>query len=390
MSSASRERASGTAFAVVAGGGTGGHLYPGLAVAADLVAAGRRSSDIHFVVSRRAADMATVAAAGFGATAVHARGLRRKATPANLLAGAVLARGIWQCWRLLGRIAPRVVLAQGGFVSATCALAARLRRIPVVVLEANATAGLANRMAARWAVACAVAFPDTALPRKVVTGLPVREAIGRLHPTAGGELEAAGRAKARAALGADPERRLVLVIGGSQGSARLNSAVGVACGLLADRHDLTMRHVAGHAAATSESPPVSQRHCDGLHYQAVEYEDDMGTALTAADLVVSRAGGSTLAELASVGRASVLVPLPGAAGDHQTANATVLARGGAAEVVSDSELDGERLADVVDELLGDPERLMAMERAAASLGTPGAAGQVADMLRRAAGEERNP
>ncbi len=384
MSSALGSLDSGAIFAIVAGGGTGGHLYPGLAVAEELVTVGRDRSDVHFVVSRRPADAETVAAAGFRATAVHARGLRRKATPANLPAAAVLARGVWQCWRLLGRIDPRVVLAQGGYVSAACALAARLRRIPVVVLEANATAGLANRMAARWAVSCAVAFPVTALPRKVVTGLPVRGAIGRLQPPDNGDCGArAGREEARVALGADPERHLVLVVGGSQGSARLNAAVGGACGLLAGRGDLTVRHVVGRAAATS---PVSQRRCDGLHYQAVDYEHDMGTALTAADLVVSRAGGSTVAELASVGRAAVLVPLPGAAGDHQSANAAVLADAGAAAVVRDSDLDGERLAELVDELLGDPAGLTAMERAAASLGAPGAAGQVAAILRQVAGE----
>ena len=380
--------ASAGVLAVVAGGGTGGHVYPGLAVAEALVGTGVPRAGVHFVVSRRRADADAVGAAGFTATPVHARGVRRRPTPTNLVAAVVLARGVWQSWRLLGRIGPQVVLAQGGYVSAACALAARLRRIPVVVLEANATAGLANRMAARWAVACAVAFPTTVLPRNVVTGLPVREAIGRLHPGAGVVAEPCRRrAEARETLGADPERRLVLAVGGSQGSARLNAAVREACALLADRDDLTVRHVVGPAAG---DPPVPEPERDGLDYRAVSYEHDMPTALAAADLVVSRAGGSTVAELVTAGRAAVLVPLPGATGDHQSANAAVLGDAGAAAVVRDSELDGTRLAGIIGDLLADRAGLAVMQRAAAGLGRPGAAGHVADLLREAASGERVP
>jgi undecaprenyldiphospho-muramoylpentapeptide beta-N-acetylglucosaminyltransferase len=374
-------------LAVVAGGGTGGHVYPGLAVAEVLVRAGVPHAGVHFVVSRRPADAAAVGAAGFTATPVHARGLQRRVTLANLVAAAALARGVCQSWRLLGRIGPGVVLAQGGYVSAACALAARLRRIPLVVLEANATAGLANRMAARWAIACAVGFPATLLPRKVVTGLPVREAIGRLHPAGGAAEESRRRTEARMTLGADPQRRLVLAVGGSQGSARLNAAVTEACGLLADRDDLIVRHVVGRTGGPGGVPvPESER--GGLHYQVLGYEDDMPTALAAADLVVSRAGGSTVAELACAGRAAVLVPLPGATGDHQSANAAALADAGAAAVIGDSELDGRRLAGIIGDLLADPEGLAVMEQAAAALGEPGAAERVADLLREVASGER--
>lgn len=367
--------------AVIAGGGTGGHVYPGLAVAEALVRKGVQCTDVHFVVSRRARDADAVTAAGFTATPVHARGLQRRLTPANLTAATALARGVGQCWRLLGRISPQVVLAQGGYVSAACALAARLRRIPVVVLEANATAGLANRMAARWAAACAVGFPATALPRRIVTGLPVREAIATLHP-AGGDDAAAGlaRREARAALDVEPNRRLVLVIGGSQGSARLNAATGEACRVLTERDDLALRHVVGEGAAAAEVTPAVVEQAGGLRYRAVTYEHDMSTALAAADLVVSRAGGSTVAELANVGRAAVLVPLPGAAGDHQTANAAALASAGAAAVLPETELHGSRLAGLISDLLADPHGLATMERAAAALGAPRAADEVADML----------
>lgn len=378
----------GGAWAVIAGGGTGGHVYPGLAVA-DVIAAaeGPRSRKVHFIVSRRPLDAEIVAGAGFAATAISARGFRRHLTVANLVAACDLARGVWQSWRVLGRTSPRVVLAQGGYVSAACALAARLRRIPVVVVEANARPGAANRLTARWAVACAVAFEDTRLARAVRTGLPVRAGIARLHPDSRRESASGdGRAGARAALGVAESRRLVLVTGGSQGSRGLNAAVESACQVLADRADLAVRHIVGHAAVARGTAAAGHAPERGLEYESLPYEHDMPAALAAADLVVSRAGGSALGELTAAGRASVLVPLPGATDDHQAANAAALAAAGAAVVMPESELDGPALAGAISELLADPVRLQRMGEAAAGLGEPDAARRVAELLSAAAGE----
>ncbi len=375
-------------WAVIAGGGTGGHVYPGLAVADVLAGDTPSGRPVHFVVSRRRLDREIVAAAGYTATAVNARGFRRRLTAANLLSACALAQAVWQCWRVLGRTSPRVVLAQGGYVSAACALAARLRRIPVVVLEANAVPGAANRLAARWAVACAVAFESARLARSVPTGLPVRAAIATLHPGSGDQATTGnGRAEARAALGVSEGRRLVLVTGGSQGSTRLNAAVKGACDLLEDRTDLAVRHVVGRAAVGPGGPATGQDPGSGLHYEAVAYEHDMPGALAAADLVVSRAGGSALAELAVAGRAAVLVPMPGATDDHQTANAAAVASAGAAVAIPESELDGSRLAETISDLLADPVSLDRMQKAAAGLGEPGAARRVAGLLLTAAGED---
>ena len=379
-------------WAVIAGGGTGGHVYPGLAVAEALgTGDDPLGSKVRFVVSRRPLDSEIVVSAGFAATAISARGFHRRLAVANLAAAWALARGVWQCWRLLGRTAPRVVLAQGGYVSAACAMAARLRRIPVVVLEANATPGAANRLAARWASACAVAYEEANLSGSVRTGLPVRAGIAGLHPGSGHDTAAGrGRNGARAALGVGEGRRLVLVIGGSQGSTRLNAAVEAACDLLAERADLALRHVTGGASTDLRRASAGGALGEGLHCETVPYEHDMPTALAAADLVVSRAGGSTLAELAIAGRASLLVPLPGATGDHQSANAAVLAAAGASLVIPESELDGPRLATAISDLLADPARLARMQQAAAGLGRPDAARRVADMLLAAAGERAGP
>ncbi|MDE0654098.1 MAG: glycosyltransferase [bacterium] len=378
----------GDTWAVIAGGGTGGHIYPGLAVADEFGATGdTRRHRIHFVVSGRPLDAEVVAKAGFTATAISARGFGRRLTAANLRAVCALARGVWQCWRILGRTSPRVVLAQGGYVSAAAAVAARLRRIPVVVLEANATPGAANRLTARWAAACAVAFADTPLAGAVRTGLPVRAAIARLHPDCDpAGVAGSGRAGARAALGVAEDRRLVLVAGGSQGAARLNATVGAVRRLLADRADIAVRHIVGFVAAGSGDAVTAGSANRGLEYESLPYEHDMPAALAAADLVVSRAGGSALAELAAAGRASVLVPMPGATDDHQVANAAALVAAGAAVVIPESELDGPHLATTITDLLADPPRLQRMQAAAAGLGAPGAAGRVAELMIAAAGE----
>lgn len=379
-------------WAVIAGGGTGGHVYPGLAVAEALGAGlDPRHSRVHFVVSRRPLDSDIVVSAGFEATAISARGFRRRLAAANLAAACALARGVWQCWRLLGRTSPRVVLAQGGYVSAACAMAARLRGIPVVVLEANAAPGAANRLTARWAVACAVAYEEARLRGAVRTGLPVRAGIAGLHPGTGSEATAGnGRHGARAALDVGEGRRLVLVIGGSQGSSHLNAAVEAACELLAGRADLAVRHVTGPANVDRGGRSTGRASGAGLHYEAVPYEHDMPTALEAADLVVSRAGGSVTAELAIAGRASLLVPLPGATSDHQNANAAALATASASLVIPESELDGPRLATAISDVLADPVRLESMQQAAARLGRPDAARRVADLLLAAAGEGAGP
>ena len=371
-----------SAWVVIAGGGTAGHVYPGLAVAEALVRKGHIPADFHFAVSSRSLDAELVSDAGFAATPITARGWRRRLSPANLIAVTALARGVWQSWRLLSRLAPHVVLAQGGYVSAACALAARLRRIPVVVLEANAVAGLANRLAARWAVACAVAFPDTALAPKVVTGLPVRRDIALLHDPA--EDTPAGerrRVQARRALGVPPDRRLVVILGGSLGAASLNAAVLGACDALAERGDLSVRHVLGSEAARTGRWTARKAQPGGLHYEPVTYETAMSTVLAAADLVVGRAGGGAVAELAVAGRAAVLVPLSNAAGGHQAANAAALVEAGAALVLPEEEFGAERLVAVVTDLLARPAALRDMERAAARMGAPDAAERVADLLR---------
>ncbi|MDE0236210.1 MAG: undecaprenyldiphospho-muramoylpentapeptide beta-N-acetylglucosaminyltransferase [bacterium] len=360
-------------WAVIAGGGTAGHVHPGLAVARALVRRGHQPESIHFVGSARGVERDLVPAAGFELTLLPGRGIKRQLTWQNLKSAAGLAQAVVQAVGLLRRLRPAVVLGLGGYASVPCALAALLLRIPLVVTEQNAVPGLANRWAGRWARAAAVSFPGTKLRRAVLTGNPVRDEVQRVNRDN-------DRPTARTSLGVGEGRRLVVVASGSLGAARINRAAFEAVGHWAEREDLSVHHVIGRRDWQELShlrPDLSQA---ALEYRAVEYEMDMPTVYAAADLVVGRAGASSVAELAVVGLPSVLVPLPGAPGDHQTANAAHLAAVGGAVMIPDAEMDGPRMVEEVENLLKVPGLLGAMGREAAGVGRRDADTRVVDLL----------
>lgn len=362
---------------VVAGGGTVGHVSPGVAIAEALVRRGCPRTSIHFVGSRRGVEATRVPGAGFSLTLLPGRGIQRRLTAENIGAVVGLAAAFVAAFVLLVRRRPRVVLSLGGYASAPCGVAAALLRIPIVVAEQNAIPGAANRLVGRAARACAVSFEGTDLPHAVLTGNPVRPEVLAVD-------RVADRDAARARLGVDAGRTLVLAYGGSLGARTVNRAVWGALDALADRSDLAIRHVIGDrgwqerpAGGRGEGPATDGT---GLLYQAVRYEEDMPSALCAADVVLSRAGASTVFELAAVGVGSILVPLPIATEDHQTANARVLEQAGAAVVVPDAEFDAVRLVAELDALLAVPGRLEAMAANARTVGRPDAAERVADLL----------
>jgi UDP-N-acetylglucosamine--N-acetylmuramyl-(pentapeptide) pyrophosphoryl-undecaprenol N-acetylglucosamine transferase len=357
-------------FAIVAGGGTAGHVMPGIAIAQALVARGHARSSIHFVGSSRGMEATAVPEAGFEVTLLPGRGIKRSFALSNFGALAGIVRAFFAALGLIRRHRPAVVIAMGGYASVPCALAAALWRIPIVVAEQNAVPGAANRLTARFAKAAAVAFEGTPLPRPVLTGNPVRPEV----LAAGHERD---HAVARAAMGVDGQRALLLVVGGSLGALRLNHAVLAALDQWRDRDDLAIHHIVGRRdwdairAATPELPG------NGVQYRPVAYEEDMPGALAAADVVVARSGSSTCFEFAAVGVPAVLVPSPYVTGDHQTANARHLEEAGAAVVVPDAELDGERLVREVDALLAAPDRRDALSRAIRALARPQAADDIA-------------
>jgi UDP-N-acetylglucosamine--N-acetylmuramyl-(pentapeptide) pyrophosphoryl-undecaprenol N-acetylglucosamine transferase len=364
-------------YALVAGGGTAGHLQPALAIAEALVLAGHERQTIEFVGSARGQDRATLEGRGFPFTLLPGRGIVRRLDPSDLLRnlGSVLGLGV-AAVRALGLVArtrPRVVVSVGGYASLPASLAAVVTGVPLVLVNVDAVPGAANRLFGRFARASAVGWEGTALPRAVVTGTPVRPEIAAV------DREPGRRRRTREALGLPVDRPTVAVFGGSLGARRLNEAVDALVDAWTERDDRSVYHVVGRRdweqwkGSGPEAGDGGSTPGGGPAVVSVPYQEQMGLVYEAADLVVCRAGAMTVAELAVAGVPSVLVPLPGAPGDHQTANARELERAGAAVLLPDAECDGATLAARVDRLLDDPQGLEAMGRAAASLGRPDAA-----------------
>ena len=370
---------------VIAGGGTGGHVLPGLSVARALVADGRDPAEIHFLGASRGVETTLVPEAGFPLTVLPGRGLNsRRPTPANLMAALGLVRAAVRGVALVRRLRPAVVLSLGGYASVAGIVAAVIWRIPLVVTEQNARGSLANRLAGRFARACAVPFVATDLPRAVVTGNPVRPEIIEAGRAA---TDPDRRAQMRAELDIPVDATVVAVMSGSLGARSVNRAAIDMVPLLGHRGGLVVHHVIGrrdwgteHAPGLALSPEL------GVDYRSVEYEERSDRLLAVADLLIGRAGGSTVSELAVVGVPSVLVPLPIAPRDAQFHNAQALVDAGAAVRLADSECTGERLAAIVSELLDDPGRLADMAERARSIGHPDAAERVAALCREHARE----
>jgi undecaprenyldiphospho-muramoylpentapeptide beta-N-acetylglucosaminyltransferase len=369
----------GERFALVAGGGTAGHLQPALAIAEALVDAGHARDTIEFVGSERGQDRTALDGRGFPFTLLPGRGIVRSLAPRDLATnlGAVVGLA-WALVRGVGvvvRSRPRVVVSVGGYASLAASTAAVLLGVPLVLVNVDAVPGAANRLFGRFARASAVGWEGTPLPRAVVTGTPVRPeiaAVGR---------GPADRAAAREQLGLPTGRTTVAAFGGSLGARRINTAVSDLAVRWKDRDDLAVYHVIGRRD-WDEAAEAGRHHSDddGLCYRRVPYEERMALVYSAADVVVSRAGAMTVAELALAGVPAVLVPLPGAPGDHQTANARVLERAGAARLRPDASCDGPALAADLDRLTADRPALEAMGRAARSLGRPDAADAAARLV----------
>ena len=382
---------SGRVWAVVAGGGTGGHVVPGLAIADEIVARCNNAEAVHYVGSRRGLETKIVPEAGFTLTVLPGRGITRKLTLRNVGAVVGLCAAVVKAVVLMARWRPAVVVGLGGFASVPGVIAAIVWRVPLVVAEQNAVPSAANRLGSRFARAAAVPFPDVDLRGAVWTGNPVRSAVTKVD-------RSAGREEACQRLAVDPDRKLLCVFGGSLGARTINEALFEALEEWRERDDLTIRHITGsrdyaelkaRIAALGETDTSLCMTANGarnadevLVLQLVEFEHDMASVYAACDLVLCRAGASTIAELAIAGVPAILVPLPGAPGDHQTANARILAQSHAATLVPDSELDGERLRSEVEVLLNDDHRLAAMSAAATAHGRPDAASAVVDLLER--------
>jgi UDP-N-acetylglucosamine--N-acetylmuramyl-(pentapeptide) pyrophosphoryl-undecaprenol N-acetylglucosamine transferase len=362
------------AFAVIAGGGTAGHVLPALAVAESLVDRGHDPRDLHYVGAQRGIETRLVPPTGLPCTFLDVIGVQRRLDRRNLAFAPKLRRAARDAMALLRTRRPRVVVSVGGYASLPAVLAARRLHIPIVVVSYDRRPGRASQLASRFAAASAVAFPGSGLPRAELTGAPLRRAVLEVDP-------ARDRSSARDLLGLPQDRFVVLAAGGSLGSGVLNEAVRGYVERTRDRADLAVHHVAGERFLdqrdTSANAGMSP---DGILYTVVGYEERMPQAYAAADLVVARAGASTVAELAAVGVPSILIPWRGAAADHQTDNARSLDAVGGAVLLPESELTAERLEREIERLRADPATLPAMAAAARVAGEIHHSGRLALLI----------
>ena len=352
-------------------------MYPALTVADRFANA---PDEVLFVGTPNGLEARLVPDAGVAFRGLPAAGFDRARPWTLLTSSARLAASTLVAWGWLGDKRPDVVIGFGGYVSIPVGLAAVLRGIPLVLHEQNSVPGLANKWLSQWARAVGVTYEESAArlahpERAIVTGNPVRPAV-----------LAASRDVGREKLGLAADAVVLLVFGGSRGARHLNSAiVGLRDRLLAIPA-LRVVHVAGAAEAESVRAALAAAGGDDDgRWSVLDYLDDMGSALAASDLVVARAGATSIAEITALGLPAVLVPYPYATDDHQTKNAGAMVAHGAAELVPDAELDDERFGDIVTALLSDPERRASMAAASGALGRPDAADRVAAIAREAAG-----
>ena len=359
---------------ILAGGGTGGHVLPIVAVAQALVEAGMSEADLQFIASARGPDRTLLDPLPFSATYVSGRGIQRSLAPRaiwdNLVAALGLVKAVLKTVGQIAKWKPMVIVSAGGYAAFPAVLSSWLLRVPLVLVNIDAVPGAVHRYFGQRAVASCVGFPGTSLPNPIVTGAPLSAAITNATRTS------ASRQRARQHFGLG-RGKVVGVVGGSLGARSINRATSSM--VAAGHDDLEVYHVAGRRDFDTLD---AQRQMMGApeNYHLVPFEQAMAELYVAADVIVARAGAMTVAELAAIGVPAILVPLPGAPGDHQTKNAQALVDVGGAVLVRDGDLTGESLGRLLDELT--PARLLEMASASATLHTPQAAAMIASVVLR--------
>ena len=354
--------------AILAGGGTGGHVIPALAIANEL----KRSyaAEVLFIGTARGIENRLVPAAGFPLQLVRVGALKNVSLLTRAKTAFDLPRAIWDAGRMLNQFAPDVVIGVGGYASGPAMLAAVMKHIPTLAFEPNVVPGFANRVVARFVSAAAVHFEETAryFRHGEVTGVPVREAFFEIAPKRGGT-------------------PTLLVFGGSQGAHAINDAM-IRCLPVLQREAPGIR-IIHQTGERDYNDALAAYQSLGESAEVFKFIEDMPAVFARADLVVCRSGASTVAEIAAAGKPAIFVPFPRAADDHQRVNAEALARHGAAVVVEESKLEGVWLAETIATLLQDSSRLKRMSQAARELAHPQAARDIAAMAARIAGIEQS-
>ena len=357
--------------AILAGGGTGGHVIPALAIANELKKS--YGAEVLFIGTARGIENRLVPAAGYPLQLVRVGALKNVSLMTRAKTAFDLPRAVWDAGRMLNEFAPDVVIGVGGYASGPAMLAAVVKHIPTLAFEPNVVPGFANRVVAKFVSGAAVHFEETAkyFRRAEVTGVPVRQAFFEIPVLT---------SKKR---GGVP---MLLVFGGSQGAHAINEAM-IRCLPELKRQAPGIRII--HQTGERDYNDALEAYKSlGESAEVFKFIEDMPEAFARADLVVCRSGASTVAEITAAGKPAIFVPFPRAADDHQRVNAEALAREGAAVVVEESKLEGVWLAETIAALLGDAPRLARMSEAARGLAHPNAARYIAAMAARVAGIER--
>jgi UDP-N-acetylglucosamine--N-acetylmuramyl-(pentapeptide) pyrophosphoryl-undecaprenol N-acetylglucosamine transferase len=349
---------------LIAAGGTGGHIYPGIAVANEAI---RRdpASEIGFVGTERGLEKKLVPGAGFELSIIDSAGLKNVGLAARIRGLLILPKSLAEAGRLISSFRPDVVIGAGGYVSGPVLLAAALMRFPTLVMESNALPGFTNRRLARFVDKAAVSFEE-ALPyfrgKGVVTGNPVRREFFEIPPRP-----------------RDPNQFSILIFGGSQGARAINNAMTTALPLLEElKTRLRITHQTGEA--DFENVTAAYRAAGWDRANVTKYVDNMVNAFGEVDLVICRAGATTTAELIAAGKASVMIPFPLAADDHQRKNAEALQAAGGTKMILQADLSAERLATEIKTLVDRPELVTAMEKSSRSLARGDAAAAVIELV----------
>ncbi len=361
---------------IVTGGGTGGHIYPALAIAKGLMARDAETK-ILYVGVRDGMEARLVPEAGIQFAGISGKGLPRSISLDTLKVIGNSFKALWETKKLLKEFHPDLVVGTGGYVSGPVVLTAALFNIPTLLHEQNAMPGITNRILARVVKRVMVTFPESmerfGVKKKLAfVGLPVRPEIGQVSRAVG-----AKHFKLR------PDRLTMLVTGGSRGARTINQAMIEVLSQLATHSDIQVIWATGKDTYLETVEGLKKRGIfwDRPQWRVLEYLKDMPEALASADIFIGRAGAATLAELMVAGIPSVLIPYPYAAENHQEYNAQALVKAGAAQIILDSELDGERLWKEVETLISQPSLLAKMGAAAETLAQPQALDKIVDLCR---------
>ena len=359
---------------VIAGGGTGGHLFPGIAIAEEILARDN-TNKVVFVGTEKGIEHRILGQLGYKLEEIDVEGVKGLGLKALIKVTYQIPHSMWQSRQILKRFCPDIVIGVGGYASGPAVVTARIMGIPTAIAEQNAVPGITNKILSKFVNLIFVTYAQTKgwFPQSkvIVSGNPVRKVF------------AAQRAQVREV----KQYRQLLIFGGSQGAGAINKNVIAMMPQLQKMKDkLRVLHQSGDREVEMVKKAYEQF---GLDAQVTPFIVNMADAYTAADLIVCRAGATSLAEITASGKAAILIPYPFAANDHQTKNAEAMASAGAAVIINENELTGERLFGIINDLFANKQKLRQMEEASAKLGNIKAAAKIVDACMKLAGKSNS-